>query len=48
MADATLKRRQNEMLKEDFAAFIQKISDFPSSLFSPVEKKEVDLSRGVF
>ncbi|MBX9853208.1 MAG: hypothetical protein K2X86_15800 [Cytophagaceae bacterium] len=45
MADEAMNGKQNERLKEDFEAFVQKISDLPESLFAPVEKKEADLSR---
>jgi len=35
----------NEILKEDFSAFIQKLSDLPESIFAPVEKQEVNWSK---
>lgn len=44
LADEAIKGKANEMLKEDFAAFIQKFSDFPENFFSSGEKKEMDLS----
>jgi hypothetical protein len=44
LAEESVKGRKNEPLKEEFASVIQKISDIPQSLFSPMQKEGVDLS----
>jgi len=44
MANEAMNGKPNPNLKEDFSAFIQKVSDLPEVIFAPVEKKEVEWS----
>ena len=44
MINEAINGKPNEILKEDFSAFVQKIYDLPGALFSPAEKKEVHWS----
>jgi hypothetical protein len=39
--DEAINGRRNEILKEDFSAFVQKIYDLPGALFSPAEKEQI-------
>jgi hypothetical protein len=40
----SINGKVNETLKEDFSAFIQKVTDLPETIFAPASKKEVHWS----
>jgi hypothetical protein len=45
MVNEAINGKADEMLKEDFSDFIQKISEFPESVFTYLEKQEMDWSK---
>ena len=48
LANETLKRERNEALRGEFFTIISRLSALPEKLFDAEERKEVDLSKGLF